>query len=72
MTALVAAAVSLGGLSIVEIAILIVVVAAIVALVYVALKQFGVGIPPWVVQVFWIIVVAFVVILSIKLVASLF
>lgn len=59
------------GISLAEIAIWIVIVAAIVALVYVALRQFGVSIPAWVVQVFWICVTAIVVILAIKFVASL-
>lgn len=54
-----------------EIAIAIVVIAAVVALVVVALRQFKVTIPPWVIQVFWILVVAFVVILAIKFVLSL-
>lgn len=49
----------------------IVIIAAAVALVYVALRQFGVAIPEWVRQVFWIVVVAFVVILAIRLVFSL-
>ncbi len=53
-----------------DIAIMIVVIAAIVALVYVALRQFGVSIPAWVQQIFWIVVVAFVVIFAIKLVVS--
>ncbi len=53
-----------------EIAIAIVIIAAIVALVYVALRQFGVGIPQWVQTVFWIIVVAFVIIFAIRLVAG--
>jgi hypothetical protein len=53
-----------------ELLIAIVIVAACVALVYVALRQFGVGIPAWVVQVAWIVVVAFVVILAIRLVLS--
>lgn len=60
----------IAGFGIVNIAILIVVIAAVVALVYVALRQFGVAIPPWVVTVFWILVVAFVVIVAIKIVAS--
>lgn len=51
-----------------QLAIYIVLIAAIVALVFVALKQFNVSIPPWVVQVFWILVVAYVVIFAIKLV----
>jgi hypothetical protein len=62
----------IAGFSLVQLAILIVVIAAVCALVYIALRQFGVGIPAWVVQVFWIIAVAFVVILAIKLVASMF
>lgn len=53
-----------------EIAIAIVIVAAVIALVWIALKQFGVGIPAWVQQVFWVIVVALVVIIAIRLVLS--
>jgi hypothetical protein len=48
----------------------IVVIAACVALVYVALKQFGIQIPQWVIQCFWIVVVAFVIIACIRLVLS--
>ena len=58
------------GLSIPGLAILVVVIAAVVALVYIALRQFGIAIPDWVVQVFWVLVVAFVVIIAIRLVAS--
>lgn len=54
---------SIGG-----ILIAIVVIAAAVALVYVALRQFGIAIPAWAVQVFWIVCVAIVVIFAIKLV----
>ena len=60
----------LAGYSLGHILIMVVVIAACVALVYVALRQFGIAIPPWVVQVFWIIVVAFVVIFAIRLVMS--
>jgi hypothetical protein len=59
-----------GGYSIGQIAIAVVIVAAVVALVVIALRQFGIAIPPWVVQVFWVIVVAFIVICAIKLVLS--
>ena len=58
------------GYSLGQLAIAVVIIAAVVALVYVALRQFGITIPPWVVQVFWIIVVAFVVIAAIKIVLS--
>lgn len=46
---------------------MIVIVAAVVALVYVALNQFGIAIPEFVTKIFWIIVVAFVVIAAIKI-----
>ena len=54
----------------VDIAVAIVIIAAVVALVYVALNQFGVSIPQWVQHVFWIVVVAFVVIFAIRLIAG--
>lgn len=60
----------IGNWGIAEIGIFIIIVAAIVALVYIALRQFGVSIPAWVIQVFWVIVVAFVVILAIRIVAG--
>lgn len=63
-------AAGLAGYTIPEIAITIVIIAAIVALVWIALKQFEISIPQWVIQVFWVIVVAFVVVLGIKLLAS--
>ncbi len=61
-----------GGWTVVNIAILIVVIAAVVALVYVALRQFGVVVPQWFIQVLWILITAFVIILAIKLVAAMF
>lgn len=57
-------------ISLPQLLIYIVIVAACIALVYVALQQFGIQIPNWVVQVFWIVVVAMVVIFAIKVVAS--
>lgn len=56
--------------SLVDMAIAVVVIAALCALVFVALRQFGVAIPGWVMNVVWIIVVAFVVIFAIRLIAS--
>ncbi len=54
-----------------DILIAIVVIAACIALVYIALRQFGITIPEWVKQVFWVVVVAIVVIFAIRLVLSL-
>lgn len=58
-------------LSIPQLAIYVVVIAAVVALVCVALNKFGIQIPDWARQAFWIVVVAFVIIVAIKFVASL-
>ncbi len=51
-------------------AIAVVAVAALVALVYIATAAFGIAIPGWVIQVFWVLFVAFVIIGAIKLIAS--
>lgn len=59
-----------GAWSIGQIAIAIVIIAAVVALVYIALNKFGVAIPDWVIKVFWICVIAFVVIFAIRLVMT--
>lgn len=59
------------GWTIGEIAIAIIIVAAVVAVVYVALSQFGVVIPPWVARIFWILVVAVVAILAVRFLLSL-
>ena len=60
----------IAGLTFVQILILIVVVAACIALVYVALRQFGISLPGWFLQVLCIVAVAVVVILAIKVVAG--
>lgn len=62
--------INLQGLTLQNILIGIVIIAAAVALVYLALRVFEIRIPEWVVQVFWIVGAAFFVILAIKLVFS--
>lgn len=52
-------------------AIWIVIAAAIVAAMYVALTAFGIGIPSWVITLFWICVVAVVVVAVIRFLAGL-
>jgi hypothetical protein len=54
-----------------ELLIGVVILAACCALVWVALRQFQVTIPQWVLHVFWIVVVAIVVIFALRLVLSL-
>lgn len=60
----------MNGYSISQLLIAVVIVAACVALVTIALRKFGIAIPDWVVQVFWVVIVAFVVIFGIRLVSS--
>lgn len=47
-------------------AVTVIIIAAVVAIVFVACKAMGVSIPGWVVHVFWIVVIAIVCILAIK------
>ena len=54
-----------------QVLIAIVVIAACIALVFVACRQFGITIPGWLIQVFWIVAVAVVVIFAIKLLLGL-
>lgn len=54
-----------------EIAIAIVVIAAICALVMIALSKFGIAIPEWIKQVIWVVIAAMVIILAIQFVMSL-
>lgn len=59
------------GMSVAEIAIWIIIIAAICAIVFVVLRKFGMAVPDFVVSIFWIIVAAVVGILAIKFVVSL-
>ena len=59
------------GYGIGQVLIAVVLIAACVALVYVALRQFGIAIPAWFIQCMWIVVVAMVVIFCIRFVLSL-
>lgn len=60
----------IGGYSIAQLAILVVVIAAIAGLVLVGIRQFGISIPAWFQQVVWIVIAAFVIIIAIRLVSG--
>ncbi len=60
-----------GGYSFVQIAITIVVVLAVVALVVIFCRQTGLTIPPFLINVLWVVLAAVVVIVAIKFVAAL-
>lgn len=69
MSALLANAVATWTLG--EILIAIVVVGAVVGIVYLALQFFGVSVPPVVVKIFWIVVIAVVAIIAIRFLLAL-
>jgi len=58
------------GMSFVQLAIAVVIIAAVVALVLVAMRHMGVSPPSWAMQVLWIVVIAVVVIFAIKFIAG--
>ena len=60
----------LSELSMIQWAILIVVIAGIVGIVLVCLRQFGIQIPDFIVKILWIILCVVVGVLAIKFVAS--
>lgn len=52
-------------------AIWVIIVAAVVAIALIACRAMGVPIPGWVVQVFWVVIIAIVCVFAIKLLMSL-
>lgn len=59
------------GYSLGQLAIGIIVIAAVVAVVYVALREFGIVIPSFVVRIFWIFAAAVIAVVAVKLLLSL-
>lgn len=59
------------GWSIGEVVIAIIIIAAICGILWVALRQFGVAIPQFVIQIFWILVCAVLCILAVRFLMSL-
>jgi len=62
----------IGGLSFLQIALAIVIIAGIVAIVIVILNKLGIQLPSWFVQILLIIVVVLVGVVAIRLIWSLF
>jgi hypothetical protein len=60
------------GWSWLKIIILIIVIAGCIAIMYVALQQMGIMIPPFMITIFWIVLVVVVAIFAIKLIWSMF
>lgn len=63
--------VAFGSWSLAQILIAIIIVAGCVAVTWIVLRNLGIGIPGWVVQIFWVCVLVFVAILAIKFLMSL-
>ena len=60
----------MGGYSIGQFLIAVVVIAACVAIVMVAVRYFGIVIPQWAISIFWIVIVAAVAIFAIRYVLT--
>lgn len=58
------------GMNLVELLTCVVILAAVVAVVVIALHAMGWKPPGWAVQMFWVVVIAFVAIVAIRLIAS--
>jgi hypothetical protein len=61
----------LAGLSIVQLALYAVLAIGVIAIVVIVVRNSGVAIPPWVYQIFWVVVLIIVAVLAIKFIASL-
>lgn len=55
------------GMSIIQIIVIAIVVAAVIAIAFAVAKHFGINIPPVIIFIFWIVVIAAVAIFAIKL-----
>lgn len=54
-----------------ELLVTVVVVAALIAVVWIALRAFGMSPPPWAVQILWVVVIAVVAVVAIRFLLSL-
>ena len=61
---------AVSGVGLGQLLIYVVVIAACIGIVFLALQQFGVSIPPFAVRIFWIVVCAFLAIVAIRFVLS--
>lgn len=69
MSALLAAVIGGGGIG--ELLVWIIILAGIVAIVYIALRQFGITIPPFVVQIFWVVICVVLAVIAIRFLLTL-
>lgn len=61
----------IGGIGLMQMIIIAIVIAGALAILFVALKHFGIAIPPWAVSIFWIVIVVFVSVIAVKFLWSL-
>ncbi len=59
-----------GGYSLIQVVIFIIILCGVFGVLFVVMKQTGVQIPPWIMTIFWIVVVCFVAIFAIRLLMS--
>ena len=61
----------IAGYGLAQIVLAVIIIAALIAICVVAVRGMGLTIPPWAVQIFWIVVIAIVAIVAVKIVLSL-
>jgi hypothetical protein len=59
-----------GGYSLIQMIIFIIILCGVIGILFVVMKQTGVQVPPWIVTIFWIVLVCFVAIFAIRLLLS--
>ncbi len=59
-----------GGYSLIQVIIFIIILCGVFGVLFVVMRQTGIQIPPWLMTIFWIVVVCFVAIFAIRLLMS--
>lgn len=70
MTALLLAQAGAAGISIIQLIVIAIVVIAVIAIAYAVARHFGITIPPVLIFIFWVVVIAAVAIFAIKMLLS--
>ncbi|HXI24955.1 MAG TPA: hypothetical protein VNG71_13915 [Pyrinomonadaceae bacterium] len=59
-----------GGYSLIQVIIFLIVLCGVFGILFVVMRQTGIQVPPWIITIFWIVVVCFVAIFAIRLLMS--
>lgn len=62
---------AIGGYSIIQLIVVAIILAGAFGILFIVLRQTGVAIPPWAIQIFWIVLVVVVAVIAVKFIAGL-